>query len=41
VVRYIFNDKVYFVEPQYGWQGFDEEAFFEELLNNLYEIEEL
>ena len=41
VVRYIFNDKVYFVEPQYGWQGFDEEAFFEELLNNIYEIEEL
>ena len=41
VVRYIFNDKVYFKEPYYGWQGFDDEAFLEELLYQLQEIEEL
>ena len=41
VIRYIFNDKIYFKEPYYGWQGFDDETFLEELLYRLQEIEEL
>lgn len=41
VVRYIFGNKIDFHEPYYGWQGFDEQAFFDELLYQLAEIEEL
>lgn len=35
-VRENFN----FVEPQYGWDGFDTMCFYEELMNRLGEIEE-
>lgn len=41
VVRYIFNDKIDFREPYYGWDGFDDDAFLTYLSDNLSEIEEL
>ena len=39
VLAYVFCDNFSFYEPQYGWNGFDDEAFLDRLLEELMELD--